>query len=375
MNHVDGVPAVVATARRFLEADPSTNIIIAAPAFDDGGPFSTLFSDLPAERISLVFAADDSPLRRLVIATEALNEEDHIVRVDGLHFAVLTDAVLEMLAAASAEKWDCAKFPDDFPPQLGADIYKIGALRRLLATAPDGAFQVHPKYAMFADPEHFTCRHFPAPDVSDDYLRQARAQAETVYFIPRMDVTDKALEVGNQLTWHYQEALKYLPGSGRVLDIACGDGYGSRLMAENGYEVVGGDLDPEIVVTAQGRSKGMKNAPDFRVLDVTKLALEDASFDAVVSMETVEHVDDQAYLAEICRVLKPGGTFILSTPQNSLGHIPVNAEHVREYSLKQIQELCQTRFDVVQTIGIKQGRVVIPDSPLGTNTLLVCKKK
>jgi len=140
---------------------------------------------------------------------------------------------------------------------------------------------------------------------------------------------------------------------------------------------MGADLDPAVVEGARraaAEQPGAQNV-DFSVQDVTATDFSDASFDAVLSMETVEHVDDDAYIREIARIVRPGGLFILSTPQNALGHIPVNAEHLREYSIEQIESLVQPFFDVTEVIGIKQGRIVIPGSPRGCNVMLVFRRK
>ncbi len=373
MNPIDGVPVVRRVAEKFLNASDRFKIIIAAPAFDENGTFPDLFSDLVGDRLSLVFAHDADPLARLVEATSTLADDQHVVRVDGLHFAALVDEAEKMYALAAKEAFDCVKFPDDFPVQVTSDIYRVGALRVLCASDIDAAARVHPKFVMFEDSVGFKTRYHTPAAISDAFLAQAREQAKSVYFIPRMDVNDKALDVGNQLTFHYQLALDYLPTSGKALDIACGDGYGTRLLAAHGLDMVGGDIDAEVLVTARERAADIPTI-QFRELNVMDLDIESESLDAIVSMETIEHVDDGPYLSEIYRTLKPGGVFILSTPQNSHGHIPINAEHLREYSLTDIVALCETRFRVTEKIGLKQGRVIIAGDPKGCNTMLVCQK-
>jgi hypothetical protein len=72
--------------------------------------------------------------------------------------------------------------------------------------------------------------------------------------------------------------------------------------------------------------------------------------------------------------LKPGGLFIMSTPQNAIGHVPVNPHHVIEYSLAGIQAVVAPFFQILKSIGIKQGTIVFDDDPCGTNTILVCQK-
>lgn len=372
MNTVDGVTAVRYTAAKFLNASPNIKVIIAAPEFDANGELPSVFSDIADDRVSFLFAHDASPLDRLVEATTACENDQYIVRVDGLHFAVSVDDSLSMLKQAAEYDLDCIKFPDDFPVQLTSDVYRVGALRKLASMAIEPAAKVHPKFSMFTDPNFKTQYHEPLA-VSDEFLADAREKAKGVYFIPRMDVNDKAIDVGNQLTFHYQLALEYLPKEGLGLDIACGDGYGTRLLAESGLKMTGGDIDEDVLVVARERAAGIANVT-FRHLNVMDLDVDTESLNAVVSMETVEHVDDAQYLSEIYRVLKPGGRLILSTPQNSHGHIPVNAEHIREYSLQEIVALCEEKFEIVEKIGLKQGRVIVPGDPIGCNTVLVCQK-
>ena len=90
-----------------------------------------------------------------------------------------------------------------------------------------------------------------------------------------------------------------------VLDAACGEGYGSAMLAEavGAARVVGVDVDAQTVAHAQ-QAYGL----DFRVQDVCDLALEDDCFDLVVSFETIEHVEDASrMLAEFRLVLRPAG--------------------------------------------------------------------
>lgn len=95
--------------------------------------------------------------------------------------------------------------------------------------------------------------------------------------------------------------------SGRILDIPVGGGDNARALAAAGYDVVGADIvaDPD-------------RHRDYRIdrVDMTKpLPYPDASFDGILHSEGIEHVDNQvAVLAELARVLKPGGVLIVTTP-------------------------------------------------------------
>ena len=374
MNEINGRHVVYRTVESFLTADPNVVVVVAAPEFDKNGHLDTALKDLLSDRVSIYYGDDASPLKRMVAITADMSPDDYIIRADGLHFPVDTTEALEMLDKAKAQKLDCMKFPDDFPIQFTADIYRVGALRTYAQMDIEPAFHVHPKYGMFADSDNFKCAFTMAPHYSKEHLKKISEIARTVYVIPRLEVNEKSIAAGDQLSFHYEKAATYLNADDVVLDIACGDGYGSRYLSDHVKHITGGDLELRVVEGAIERNKDKANVA-FSNEDVTKMSFADNSFDAVISMETVEHVDDHAYIAEIARVIKPNGRFVLSTPQNSLGHIPVNAEHVREYSLDAITELCSKYFDIVEVIGIKQGRIIIPNSPKGSNIMIVANRK
>jgi hypothetical protein len=63
--------------------------------------------------------------------------------------------------------------------------------------------------------------------------------------------------------------------------------------------------------------------------------------------------------------------FLLSTPQNSLGHIPINAQHNHEYSLEEIRNITSKYFRIQEIIGIKQGCIIHEGDYKATNTFLV----
>lgn len=125
----------------------------------------------------------------------------------------------------------------------------------------------------------------------------------------------------------YRFALQHVAAGTRVLDVACGIGYGSEMLASHGCLAIGGDMD--IAQLAASRRDGSK-ARDYVALDVLRLPFRDESFDAVVSFETIEHVlAGRRFLAEMFRVLKPGGRFICSTP--NIGYTSHPPFHLKEY--------------------------------------------
>lgn len=95
--------------------------------------------------------------------------------------------------------------------------------------------------------------------------------------------------------------------------------------------------------------------------DMTKCTLPTASFDCAVSVEVIEHVlDDESFVQEIARVLKPGGWLYLTTPNGDyIRNEPpnYNPDHVRHYTRQELHTLLVQYFDDVQvTWGIKTGK-------------------
>jgi len=377
MTIIEGHPVVYWTVKRVLENIPYAEVIIAAPGFDRGGGLESLVNVFPAGNVSMFYGQDASPLNRMLDACTDLRDEDYIIRVDGLHFCFDPSASLKILALARSDHLDCVKLPDDFPVQFTSDVYRVGALRKLdklLTGHAEAIFRVHPKFYMSMRKELFHCAYLQElPQYSDTHLLECRRRAEPIFIIPRMEVNEpRRIWSGDQLCFHYELALEHLQPGMKVLEIACGDGFGARILAQKVAEVHGADIDAEVIAEARRRT----NAPNvfFDVEDVTNMTFRLAEFDAITSMETFEHVDPHSYLCEVYRVLKPGGLLVISTPQNRMGRIPVNSCHVCEYSLKELLELCQQYFSIKTIIGIKAGRIIVPGDPYGTNTVLVCTK-
>jgi SAM-dependent methyltransferase len=143
-----------------------------------------------------------------------------------------------------------------------------------------------------------------------------------------------------------------------VIDAACGVGYGSRMLAEAGAEHVNGfDLAADAIKTAREQSSSERVT--FAEADVTGLPLADASADLYVCYETIEHVpNDGALLDEAVRVLRPGGTFVVSTPNRvltnpgiTLTDRPFNMHHVREYTQPELERILLDRFRRVTWYG------------------------
>ena len=155
----------------------------------------------------------------------------------------------------------------------------------------------------------------------------------------------------------YEFAANFVEGK-KVIDIACGPGYGTALLSKkSGQTTIGLDVDEEVVQTA---TKNYGHIAKFQKADGYNWPIESNSFDVVVSLETFEHLDNpEAFLQEIFRVLKPTGSLIISTPCNETEtrFHPPNPFHLREYNWIEMGEYIskyftiQNRYSQVSKIG------------------------
>lgn len=157
----------------------------------------------------------------------------------------------------------------------------------------------------------------------------------------------------------------------RVLDIACGEGYGTHVLAKVAAQVVGVDIAPDAVKAAARRYGGA--GAGFAVGNGTSLPFADASFDVVVSFETVEHIEDWAvFLSECARVLTPDGTLLMSSPNREVyserdGY--QNPFHFKEFDRGEFRGALSRHFSSLVLLEQRDlvGSVLIPES-VGTGS-------
>ncbi len=129
----------------------------------------------------------------------------------------------------------------------------------------------------------------------------------------------------------------------RVLDIACGEGYGASGLARAGASsLIGVDVSPETCEHAR-----TKYGIDARPGDAQAIPLPDRSVDVVVSFETIEHVPaPETFVDECTRVLAEDGTLVISTPNRPVytGDSSSNPFHVREFDEDEFRELLGRKF-------------------------------
>jgi SAM-dependent methyltransferase len=145
----------------------------------------------------------------------------------------------------------------------------------------------------------------------------------------------------------------------RVLDMACGEGYGSEVLSRSATAVLGVDGNPEAHEHARLRYVRQNLRFEWGAVETYG---EPGSLDAVVFLQTIEHVQDPvAVLEHFKSLLAPGGTVYVSTP-NLLTLAPPGAAkssnpwHVREYRADEFRELCATVFGEVEVLGLFHAR-------------------
>jgi 2-polyprenyl-3-methyl-5-hydroxy-6-metoxy-1,4-benzoquinol methylase len=139
----------------------------------------------------------------------------------------------------------------------------------------------------------------------------------------------------------------------RVLDAACGTGYGSYCLALGRARRVDGlEISREAVAYAGSRYR--RDNLHFSSGDAARMPYRSGSFDLIISFETIEHLQDpEGYLAECKRVLKPGSTYIVSTPDKRV-HEGLRVQvpfHELEYSPEEFKALVVKQFSVEAVWG------------------------
>jgi SAM-dependent methyltransferase len=153
----------------------------------------------------------------------------------------------------------------------------------------------------------------------------------------------------------YRWAMTQAAGKA-VLDVGCGEGYGTAMLAEVAAQAVGLDR-AEAVVAASARYRTSNLA--YRSTDFSRLPTIEERFDLVVSFQVIEHVRDPAdFLAGLKHCTAPGGRILVTTP-NRLMSVSENPYHLREWTASELLALAQPVLPTVRIIGIHGSERVL----------------
>ena len=182
--------------------------------------------------------------------------------------------------------------------------------------------------------------------------------------VPPLELTGERTlpDVPEENYWYQRhlvvyEWLRARVGGLRVVDMACGEGYGADVLARTAASVVGVDANPE----AHEHARLRYVRPNLRFArDLVETFAEPC--DAVTFLQTIEHVEDPGRILEHFKsMLGPGGVAYVSTP-NVLTLAPEGAErsgnpwHVHEYRLGEFRDLCAAHFGHVEVLGLYHAR-------------------
>jgi 2-polyprenyl-3-methyl-5-hydroxy-6-metoxy-1,4-benzoquinol methylase len=133
------------------------------------------------------------------------------------------------------------------------------------------------------------------------------------------------------------KAIARIVGSGKdVLEIGCGDGALAFFLAEKANRVVAVDVSDVALAFCKEECRSRESAVAFERGEATSVKRPDSSFDVVISQDLVEHLTGEvmsAHLAEVYRLLRPGGSYIFWTPHRLYGETSMGM-HLKEYDLK-----------------------------------------
>lgn len=380
MNKINGYPAVYWTLKRIYDNFNDANVILVAPEYDAQGELNKLKSYFDA--LVIVYAHDSSPLLRIIQATKSLNN-DYFLRLNALNFQFDISLFQQIYQLAKVNNYDCVKFPDDYPVHFTCEVYKASALITLNNILTSGEIvspnihEIHPKFLLMRRSE-FNCQYFtPKYELDIKDIESYRENMKQVMFSERQEVSgDKQILSGDQLTYHYDLAEEFMNSkgitSGKILDIACGTGYGSKKLSGKDYQIIAADYDQQQI---EKNTVALAEYHDitFKQEDITSISFPDNTFDVALSMETIEHVEPHKSLRELKRVIKDGGYLIISTPQNSCPSKCVNPQHIYEYSLQELTDLVKKYFTIEKIIGLKAGKIHFDDDPIGANTIIFAR--
>ena len=197
------------------------------------------------------------------------------------------------------------------------------------------------------------------PGVEGQYLQENQPPG-----VPPLPLTGERTlpDVPEENYWYRRHLVVYewiaaRAANQRVVDMACGEGYGSDTLAGSARAVVGVDANPE----AHEHARLRYVRPNLRFeRDLVEGFSEPC--DVVVFLQTIEHVQDAgAILEHFKSMLSPGGVAYVSTP-NLLTLAPPGAEksdnpwHVREYRAEEFRRLCEQHFPRVDLLGLFHAR-------------------
>ncbi|MFT7559297.1 MAG: 2-polyprenyl-3-methyl-5-hydroxy-6-metoxy-1,4-benzoquinol methylase [Flavobacteriales bacterium] len=328
-------------------------------------PENKVFIELARKwRVKCFFGSPDNMLERM---RQAAVEYDCqiLARVLLYWFYLDVELISNMMKLIERKNTDYINLPLNFDIKFGADVHTLSGLNKVV--------NVLEKNPVLYDSIKFRPWHYIEENSASLWM------VETIQDVPlysnkvHEDIAKKiiastpwAWDYGSVFYYHeYVFATDYLKVSDIVLDLSCGWGSGTRLMADHCKHAIGVDVSDKLISAARDRHS-LSNI-EFVQSDGQSLILADDSVDVVVSIHTMEHVDDdELFLTEIKRVLRPNGRLLIEVPlrlrkpfiYNDNPFVPKTDSfpgHVREYSVDGFETLVGRFFSIENILGDNRG--------------------
>lgn len=182
---------------------------------------------------------------------------------------------------------------------------------------------------------------------SDNFDEQRKIDERIVPSFYYENVEDYILYLKHRFAYEY--ILPYINQGTKILDLGCGEGYGTYMLASKAkaffYAL---DVDEKTIIEAKQKYNG--DNIEFKCYDGGSNAFPDNTFDMIISFQVIEHVSNpEIFLKEICRMLKPNGKFFITTPQRTYRladkQIPWNKYHITEYDYISLSLLAKNVYE------------------------------
>ena len=174
----------------------------------------------------------------------------------------------------------------------------------------------------------------------------------------------------NEHISRYKFAARLIPKGGEILDLGCGTGYGTVELF-GGPSIVGADVSAEAV--AYARANYGREGVTFLEASCEALPLTDHQFDLITCFEVIEHLENwRGLLAEAQRLLRPGGSFVVSTPNKAYyaetrGKTGPNPFHTHEFEYAEFESALKEYFPHVRIWSQNHAAAIVfaPPTPAG----------
>ncbi len=327
--------------------------------------------------VECLLGSVDNMVQRMLQVARSTNART-VIRVLIDWFYIDTQLVQGMLEMLEQEGLDYVNLPYDFDIKFGADVHSVNGLEQVVALfreRPDltEKHQFRPWFLIEENPFNMWTvgTYQDVPTYSNQYFYKLQKEIN--------EKCPVAWDFGRNFYYHeYMYARNHIRNTDVVLDIACGWGAGTVVLAEKCAQAIGMDIRPEYIETAQKRY--LQENVEYVVGDAIDINLPRGSVNVVVSIHTMEHLDDdEKFLSEVNKVLKKDGKLIIEVPLRMRRPFVFNSEpfmpaHVREYGVEQLSALIHRHFDIEAAYGVNRGNYC--DLSKARNAaMFICKKR